>query len=106
MKFKVGDKCTVIVKVEGADCGKMHYLVRTGAGLRTWIKKEDLALVERPRKYVEFKDWEEGKRYQFSDCNNVYCKIKGLPHYMDGDNYYVSSFSIETFLVNKFYEAE
>jgi hypothetical protein len=124
MKFGVGDK----VKAFGCEgevvevllppiaaypiicrfpdvCGNLSF---TEAGrLESWHKEPSLVLVEKARKYVKFKDWEEGKLYKHQERSKVYAKMDGLPfEQMYPSGFIPSKNSIGFFVENKFYEVE
>ena len=63
-----------------------------------------LILVERPKVAVLFKDWEDGKKYNWDEGNTVYTKKDGLPYRVVLESY--SANPLTFFAHNKFYEVD
>ena len=124
MKFEVGDK----VKAFGCEgevieilnypllttypiicrfpdvCGKLSF---SNCGkLENWHKEPSLFLVEKARKYVEFKDWEELAPYRTDGSGMFYTKRNGLPGFFVSHCVAPIPFDkcVSFFTENKFYE--
>lgn len=111
MEFKPGDK----VRIEGVleshfsesypiklNINGTKILFTKDGKLYQCDKHSILQLVERPKKPVPFKYWEEGKRYKSDAFHDTYIVKEGLPYNFVEDRY--SNIWVSRFIENDFYE--